>query len=172
MQHFRTILYLLLYLGAIIPANLLIARFGPALTIPTAFCFIGLDLTSRDHLHEAWRHRRLFLKMAALLSAGSLLSWLLNRSAGPIALASLIAFAAAGAVDSLTYHLLRDHSRLVKVNGSNLLSAAVDSVIFPTLAFGQLLPAVVLGQFGAKVLGGWVWMYVLEWRRRSIVRSN
>ncbi len=102
--------------------------------------------------------------MAALLSVGSLLSWLLNRNAGPIALASLVAFAAAGTCDALMYHALRDRAYLVKVNGSNVVSAAVDSIVFPTLAFGALLPWVVLGQFAAKVIGGYVWSLVLARR--------
>jgi queuosine precursor transporter len=160
--------YIFLYLGAIIPANLLVVWLGPAVTIPSAFVFIGLDLTSRDRLHEAWQRRHLFLKMAALLLTGSLLSWSINHNAGTIALASLAAFAAAGTVDALTYHALRDRSRIVKVNGSNMLSAATDSLIFPTLAFGQLMPWVVIGQFTAKVLGGFVWMYLLGLERETL----
>ncbi len=97
-------IYILLYLGAIIPANLLVAWLGPSVTIPSAFIFIGLDLTSRDRLHEHWQQRHLALKMGVLIAAGSLISWLLNREAGQIALASLLAFAAAGLTDSLSYH--------------------------------------------------------------------
>ncbi len=162
MKNSKTAFFILLYIGAIVPANLLVTWLGPRATIPTAFLFIGLDLTSRDHLHEAWRHRRLFLKMAALVFAGSLLSWLINRNAGPVAVASLAAFAAAGAVDALTYHFLHRYSRWIKVNGSNVLSAAADSVIFPTVAFGSLLPWIILGQFTAKVVGGFVWMLLLD----------
>jgi uncharacterized PurR-regulated membrane protein YhhQ (DUF165 family) len=99
--------------------------------------------------------------MAALIGAGSLLSWLVNRDAGPIALASFVAFAASGAADTLTYHALRGRAWLVKVNGSNAVSAAVDSLVFPTLAFGMLLPWVVLGQFVAKVAGGAAWAALL-----------
>ena len=40
-----------LYLVAIIAANLLVAKFGPAISIVNAFLFIGLDLTARDKLH-------------------------------------------------------------------------------------------------------------------------
>ena len=162
MKNSKTAFFILLYIGAIVPANLLVTWLGPRATIPTAFLFIGLDLTSRDHLHEAWRHRRLFLKMAALVFAGSLLSWLINRTAGAVAVASLAAFAAAGAVDALTYHFLHRYSRWIKVNGSNVLSAAADSVIFPTVAFGSLLPWIILGQFTAKVVGGFVWMLLLD----------
>lgn len=134
------------------------------MTVVNALVFIGLDLTTRDRLHDAWRGRSLWPRMAALIAAGSLLSWLLNRDAGPIAVASFVAFGAAGAVDALAYHVLRERVYLLRVNGSNVLSAAIDSIIFPTLAFGGLLPVIVLGQFAAKVLGGGLWSLVLRQR--------
>lgn len=150
------------YLAAIVAANLAVVAFGPPATIINAFLFIGLDITARDRLHEAWRGRRLWLKMVALIASGSLISWLLNRNAGPVAVASLVAFAASGIADALTYHALRRRAWLVKVNGSNVVSAAVDSLIFPTLAFGRLIVWVVLGQFIAKVAGGAVWAAVFR----------
>lgn len=150
-----------LYLQAIVVANGLVAIFGPPITPFVAFALIGLDLTSRDRLHEAWYGRGLWWKMAMLIAIGSGLSWLLNRNTGPIALASFIAFAASGLVDALMYQLLHRHAYLVKVNGSNIMSAAVDSILFPTLAFGVFLPWIVLGQFVAKVLGGAVWGWAL-----------
>jgi uncharacterized PurR-regulated membrane protein YhhQ (DUF165 family) len=55
---------------------------------------------------------------------------------------------------------------MVKVNGSNLISAAVDSIVFPTLAFGAVLPWIMLGQFAAKVAGGAVWALILRQRKR------
>lgn len=158
-------LLIALYLLAIVAANLLVATFGPAVTIANALLFIGLDLTTRDRLHEAWRGRGLAWKMAALIAAGSLLSAALNRAAGPIALASFVAFAVSASVDALTYHALRGRAYTVKVNGSNVLSAAADSLIFPALAFGlPLLWWVVVGQFAAKVVGGALWAWVLAER--------
>lgn len=154
--------YVFLYLIAIILANLSVALFGPAVTILNAFLFIGLDLVARDKLHDAWHGRRLWLKMAALIASGSLLSWLINRNAGPIALASLVAFASAATVDAITYHLLGGHPRWLRVNGSNVPSAAVDSLIFPYLAFGGWLWPIVLGQFVAKVAGGLFWSFILS----------
>lgn len=127
-----------------------------------AFLFIGLDLTSRDKLHDTWRGRGLWWKMALLIACGSALSWVLNRDAGQIALASFVAFMCAGAIDAITYHVLRDRAWMIRVNGSNTLSAAVDSIVFPTLAFGAFMPIVVVGQFSAKVLGGFAWALILR----------
>jgi uncharacterized PurR-regulated membrane protein YhhQ (DUF165 family) len=158
----RVFFLVALYLAAIVAANLTVAAFGPSLTIVNAFLFIGLDITARDSLHQAWEGKNLWSKMAALIATGSILSWLLNRNAGSIALASFVAFAASGIADALTFHWLRGRAWWVKVNGSNIVSAAVDSLIFPTLAFGALLPLIVLGQFVAKVAGGAVWSFVLR----------
>lgn len=153
--------YIIAYLAAIVAANLSVAHFGPASMPINAFLLIGFDLTARDGLHEAWREDGLFWKMAALIAAGSGLSWALNAAAGPIALASLVAFAAAGVTDWLVYSRLVDETQLVRMNGSNLASAAVDSVVFPTLAFGALMPGVVLAQYVAKVGGGAMWAWLL-----------
>lgn len=156
-------IYVIMYLAAIVLANLIVAQFGPNSAIVVAFLFIGLDLTARDQLHEAWRGNRLFLKMAVLIATGSLLSFALNRNAGPVALASFVAFAAAATVDTLVYHLLGKYPRWLRINGSNIPSAAVDSIIFPTLAFGAFLWPIVLGQFLAKTLGGFVWSIIFRW---------
>jgi hypothetical protein len=159
-----------LYLVAIVAANLLVTWFGPGVTIVNAFLFIGLDLTARDRLHDAWRGNGLVWKMGALIASGGLLSWLLNRDAGRIAVASTVAFVAASLVDAGVFHLLRNRAYLLRVNGSNIPAAAVDSVAFPTLAFGGFLPWVTVGQFAAKVVGGAAWAVILR-RRQSRLDS-
>jgi hypothetical protein len=158
-------MFVVAYLLAITVANLAVVTFGPSITPYTAFLLIGLDLSVRDKLHEQWHGRHLWPRMFALIAAGGLLSWLVNGAAGRIAIASCIAFAAAGAVDALVYHLMRREPWHVKVNGSNVVSAAGDSVIFPSIAFGALLPVVIAGQFVAKVAGGALWSWVLGQRR-------
>jgi queuosine precursor transporter len=156
-------IYIALYLVAIVLANLSVAAFGPSVAVLNAFLFIGLDLTARDQLHEAWRDNHLLLKMAALIATGSVLSYLLNRNAAQIALASFVAFAAAAIVDTIVYQLLGGYPRILRINGSNIPSAAVDSFIFPTLAFGQLLWPIIIGQFLAKTAGGFIWSLIFRW---------
>lgn len=152
----------ILYLAAIVAANVFVAWFGPAASIVSAFVMIGATMTLRDRLHEAWRGK-VAVRMALLIATGGALSAVLSwGAAGRIALASVVAFVLSETVDTIAYSALGGRPWLVKVNGSNVLAAAVDSLVFPTLAFGGLLPWIVLGQFAAKTLGGAVWAFVLK----------
>lgn len=162
-------LYVILYLGAVVLANLTVTYFGPASAIVVAFLFIGLDLTARDHLHDAWHGQGLVWKMAALIAAGSLLSWLLNQDSRPVAIASFVAFASAATVDAVVYHFLRRYPRWLRINGSNVPSAAVDSLVFPVLAFGGFPWTIILGQFLAKTAGGFLWSLVLRRLDRPVL---
>lgn len=158
----RTALFVVLYLGAIVAANLLATAYGPGATIVNAFFLVAFDLTARDVLHERWAGRGLIPKMAGLIAAGGLLSYALTSAAGPIAAASFVAFTVAAILDAATFALLGDRTRLVRINGSNVVGAAADSLLFPTLAFGGFLPLIVLGQFAAKVGGGFLWSLVIN----------
>ena len=147
---------ILIYAAAMTLANLSVAAFGPAISPLNAFVLIGLDLALRDWLHvrlKAWQ-------MLALIVAAGALTYLLNPAAGKIAVASPVAFTAAALVDWATFARLRG-TWLFRANGSNVAGAAVDSLIFPTLAFGALMPHIVALQFVAKVAGGALWAWVL-----------
>lgn len=165
--------YVILYLVAIVLANLIVVMFGPSIAIVNAFLFIGLDLTTRDKLHDSWRGNNLVPKMAALIASGSILSWLLNRDAGQIALASFVSFAVAATIDAIVYHALGKYPRWLRINGSNIPSALVDSFMFPTLAFGSFLWGIVLGQFLAKTMGGFLWSLVFRrFDNRMLIQSK
>lgn len=149
-------LALITYAVAMTVANLLVSKFGPAITPLLAFFLIGLDLTLRDWLHVRIRP----WQMGALILFAGLLTWLLNPAAQNIAIASAVAFMVSGLVDWLVFSKASGSwaSRSFK---SNIAGAAVDSLIFPTLAFGALMPLIVLAQFTAKVVGGAVWAFLL-----------
>jgi len=156
-----------MYLAAIVTANLLVTTFGAVVSIPCAFFFVALDLTAGDRLHETWHHDGLLWKSTLLIASGSLISYALNASADRIALASFTAFIASASADRLMYALLHDRAYLVKVNGSNVVSAATDSVIFPVLAFGDFPILIIVGQFAAKTIGGALWAYLLRPKQRT-----
>lgn len=143
-------------------ANLSVAHFGPAASLFNAFVLVGLDISLRDKLHEQWHGRYLGLKMLVLITAGGGITYLFNQGAGRICLASIIAFTSALAVDTAIYGTLIKRQRIIKMNLSNIGSAAVDSTLFPTIAFGVFMPWIVLLMFGAKVLGGFAWSIMLN----------
>ena len=129
------ILAIVIYAAAMTLANLSVAAFGPAVSPVNAFVLIGLDLALRDWLHVRLR----VWQMGLLIACTGLLTYALNPAAGMIAVASACAFSAAALVDWVTFAQLRG-SWLVRANLSNVAGAAVDSLIFPTLAFGALMP--------------------------------
>ncbi len=155
------------YLVAIVAANLSVAHWGAEAAIYNAFLFIGLDLTTRDALHDLWRGR-LIRNMSLLIVAGSALSYVLGLwlgsgpSVGRIALASMVAFGAAATADALAYHLLRDKPWYERANQSNIAGAAVDSLVFVALwPFGFNF-TLAFTLFAAKVAGGVVWSFFLS----------
>ena len=78
--------------------------------------------------------------MALLIACGSILSAALDYAALPVAAASFCAFALSEVADTFVYARIR-RGWLWKVNGSNVVSAAVDSAVFLSLlaAFGGVL---------------------------------
>jgi uncharacterized PurR-regulated membrane protein YhhQ (DUF165 family) len=148
---------IIIYGVAMTLANLSVATFGPAISPMNAFFLIGLDLALRD-----WLHVRLKIwQMGALIAATGVLTYLFNPAAGEIAIASACAFTSAALVDWGTFARLRG-SWMFRANGSNIAGAAIDSLIFPTIAFGALMPHIVVMQFVAKVAGGAMWAWLLN----------
>lgn len=159
-------LTIVIYAVAMTVANLLVAKFGPVVTPINAFVLIGLDLALRDWLHvrlKTWQ-------MGALIVATGLLTYALNQNAGIIAVASAVAFTAAAVIDWSIFARLTG-SWIKRSNVSNVAGAAIDSLVFPTIAFGTLMPSIVAMQFVAKVLGGAVWSYAI-YKTKSTVNAS
>ena len=142
----------LAYIAAVVAANIAVAAFGPAVTPINAFLFIGLDLSLRNLLGIKWPP----LKMLALIGFAGLVSYVFNPASGIIAVASVCAFVGAAIADWLTFRTLTG-AWFRRCVGGVMVGAAVDSLLFPTIAFGALMPSIVAAQFVAKVLGGTLW---------------
>jgi hypothetical protein len=150
------------YISSLTLANLLVAWLGPWFSPINSFVLIGLDLSLRDKLHDQWNGKHLGWKLGAMIVVAGLVSSLVNPASGQIAIASVAAFTLAMAADSIAYHFLKPRSWMQRSNGSNTVGAAVDSLVFPTVAFGSMLPEIVALQFAAKVSGGFVWSCLLN----------
>lgn len=144
------------YAAAMTIANLSVAAFGPWVSPINAFFLIGLDLALRDWLHvrlKPWQ-------MGALIAVTGALTLVLNPAADKIAIASAASFMVAALVDWSVFAKLPG-SWMKRANSSNVAGAAVDSLVFPTLAFGVLMPHIIALQFVAKVAGGVMWTLLL-----------
>ena len=153
-------IYAIIYVSALVAANLLVALIGPWFSVINSFVLIGLDLTLRDKLHDKWDGSP--IKIGCLIAAAGVVSYLLNPASGQIAIASVVAFCLSMAADSFVYEKLKEQSWAKRANGSNLAGAAVDSLAFPTIAFGGLMPEIVAMQFASKVVGGFIWTRIIK----------
>lgn len=153
-------IYAVIYISALVAANLLVAFIGPWFSVVNSFVLIGLDLTLRDKLHDKWDGNP--FKIGALIAVAGAISYLLNPASGQIAIASVVAFCLSMAADSFVYQKLRNQSWEKRTTGSNLAGAAVDSITFPTIAFGGLMPEIVAMQFVSKVIGGFIWTKIIK----------
>lgn len=148
------------YLFAIVLANLVVTKYGAAALPITAFVLIPFDLIARDQLHEYWSKNGLKLKMFLLVVSGSVLSYLLNKDALNIAIASSVSFLVAGFFDYLVYHYLGNKKRAVKMICSNTVSSIIDSILFQQIAFAQILVFVAIHQSLLKICGTIIWTFV------------
>jgi len=152
----------IVYISALVVANLLVSWLGPWFSPVNAFFLIGLDLVLRDFAHDRWQKNYLVPKMAAMIVVAGAVSYLLNPATQLIAIASVASFMAAMTADSVAYQMLKNKSWMKRANGSNTVAAAVDSLLFPTIAFGAFMPHIVALQFLLKTTGGFFWSWLLQ----------
>lgn len=146
-----------IYVSAIVLANQLVFMIGPWWSIVNSVLLIGLDFILRDKIHE-----KIGLRKVILLSViAGLVSFFVNPEIGSIAIASSISFVLASIGDGVIYQSLINRKWIVKSNSSNVVASAIDSSVFPFIAFGAFMPAIMIGQFMAKVVGGIMWSLII-----------
>jgi len=146
-----------LYVAARIAANMSIAYFGPASAPINAFLFIGFDLAMRDWLQGEFKPGT----MVSLIVCASIITYVTVPGSERIAVASAVAFLLAASCDYASF-TVAGGPWLRRSSISNLVGAAVDSVAFTTIAFGAMMPDIILLQFCAKVAGGSIWSLALD----------
>ncbi len=159
---------MLIYAVSMTLANLTVAMFGAAITPVNGFVLIGLDLSLRDWLHVRLRSWQL----GTLIIVAGAITYGLDHSTKQIAIANTAAFTLAALVDWFVFSRLRRGSWLFRSNTSNVAGSAVDSLVFPTLAFGSFLPSIIVLQFLAKTVGGAFWSWIFNRRRGRISREG
>ena len=151
------IIAILIYASAMTVANLLIGQLGPWISPVSSFFLIGLTLALRDWLHVRMKPWQMLL----LISLSGLLTYALNPALEQIAIASAASFTVAALADWVVFVKAKG-SWLRRSNISNSVGSAVDSIVFPTMAFGVLMPDIIAAQFAAKMAGVFVWSYLMD----------
>lgn len=139
----------LLYLLSILIGNLFVIWFGlihfAGLTFPAGVIFIGLTFSFRDFVQRYWGDWITWLWMAAASIITLTLNW-------EVAVASVCAFAVSESVDWFCFKVLK-MPFYKRIYISNLFSCPLDSLIFVSIAFGWVWPA-IWGQALIKYLSG------------------
>lgn len=151
-----------IFIMSMVLANMTILWFGPWFSAINAFVLIGLDMVLRDKLHDSWKGKNLYPKMLGLITAAAIITFVLNPASLTIAIASVSAFVVAMLLDTVIYNFLIKKKWLIRSNASNVGSSLADSLVFPTVAFGSIMPSIILMQFFAKVVGGFLWSLALK----------
>jgi queuosine precursor transporter len=158
-------LSLVAYIGSIVIANWMTARFG---LVPVGFGLLvtagtfaaGFALVTRDWVQVTFGRR---VVLAAIV-VGALLSALTSSRA--LAVASGLAFLVSELVDFGVFTPVRRRSLAGAVLLSSVVSAPVDTVLFLWLAGFNLTWQAVLGQFIVKTSIALVVAFWIAWRRR------
>lgn len=158
-RYVKAAILVLPFLAAVVAANLIVNHYGPSSTPYVAFGLIGAALIFRDKFADLVGPQRI-LAQGALIGAGALLTYLINQDAALIAKASVIAFAASEAVEGTIYYLIHKRPWMERAPLAATAGAAVDSVLFITIAFGFSFQ-IAFAQFVAKVAGGFLWAWLI-----------
>ena len=145
----------LLYLSTIVFANVTVSL-AQWMVYVNAVLFIGLDLTLKDkfQVHFKW------YQLLGIVLLGSIITFLLNTSFLPIAIASTAAFSAAFFVDWVVFQALKQNI-WYRVMVSNIVGSFADSVVFIYLAPFPFEWSFVLTVTALKIIGGAISGYIL-----------
>jgi len=138
-----------LYLISILLGNFFVMWFGiidfAGLSFPAGVVFVGLTFSFRDFVQRQWGDKACWIWMII----ATIITFFLNRQ---IAIASVSAFVVSEAVDWACFKYLKMPFKK-RIYISNLFSCPLDSLIFITIAFGWVWPA-IWGQALIKYLSG------------------
>jgi queuosine precursor transporter len=150
-----------IYLIAFVLANLIVLYFGSIGLIFTALFLIPFDFVMRCIFHETWKGIELILKLGLIVIAASLITFVINRNAINIAIASSVGFILAQIFAGIFYQFFIKKSFFIKVNGSDAIGILIDSLAFQLIAFGIINYNILVGQFLLKLIGGFFWYWVI-----------
>ena len=143
------------YLVAVVGANLIVKHYGASSTPYVAFFLVAAALIFRDQFADMVGYQRVLIQLAL------------------IAKASVIAFTASEIIEGGLYIAWHKRPWMDRAPGSAAVAAAVDSVLFISIAFGFTF-SIAFAQWVAKVAGAWLWARVIQEvrTRRAVLARN
>lgn len=114
-----------------IPEGPCLVPVWPGVDAPSGVLMVGVALVARDWLQEVAGSRAVLMAVA--------LGCCLSVAVAPpaLALASVAAFALANMFDWAAYTALRGYGRAIAVGASQVAGAALDSLVFLSIAFSS-----------------------------------
>lgn len=156
---------IILYISAIIAANLITAAVAPAhiagLIVPAGSWLIGLTFILRDWVQHEHGRKVTYLVIGTALFLSGICSILLNDGL-QIVLASAAAFLISETTDTEVYTRLNVPVHL-RVFWSGVAGGILDSVVFVLIS--GFPPQAIIGQAVVKVILQAIGAAVLKWRR-------
>jgi len=150
-----------LYLIAFVLSNFIVLWYGSKGLIFTAIFLIPFDFVLRCLFHEKWKGKELILKLGTLVLTASVITFIINKDALNIALASSFGFIFAQIAAGIFYQHFIKSSYFIKVNGSDAVGILIDSLVFQFIAFSVILPEITISQFLLKLTGGLFWYWII-----------
>ena len=146
-----------LYASLFILANIMVATFGPVITPINALVLISADIVIRDKLQYKYGF---LTSILACFIAGAM-TVVIQSGAGMIAVASMLSVVLSGVASAVSFKL-KSGSFFQKAIPASVVAALVDSIAFPLIAFGSIMPWVTIGQFAAKTIGAMTILYIMK----------
>lgn len=153
--------FILLYIVTIVSANIIVS-YWQAASYVIALVFIGLDLTLKDKFQINLKWYQVF----GIMLLGGILTFIINASFMPIAIASTTALLCAFTVDYIVFSLLKNN-KYARVMVSNIFGSFADSLVFAYLAPFPFTWGFVLTMTALKIVGGSIAGYILV--RRGVL---
>lgn len=152
----------IIYVLLAVVANILVSEFGPVMIPINSFFLIGADMVIRDKMHNKWKGKNLWLKMILSIASAGVISALISPGSYMIAFASFASFFVSSIANTIVYDKLFNKEWMIKSNGSNAVGSVIDSFMFPTIAFGVIMPEIVIMQIAMKTLGSLFWSCLIK----------
>lgn len=146
-----------IYVSLFVAANLLVATFGPAITPLNALFLISADIVIRDRLQ--YKYGFSTSVMCCVIAGGITIA--LQHDSGMIAVASMVSVILSGIASAISFRF-KSGSFYSKSVPASVVAAAVDSIAFPLIAFGSVMPLITVAQFSAKTLGAMAILYTMR----------